>query len=124
VTARSGARALAIGRMAFGGALFAAPKRMGASWLGGHSERPAVQALVRTIGARDFVLGMIALHTVDHPEVGPRWQRTCAVIDSIDLFAYGAAGSDLPVAGLIGTTLLAGGAAAAGFYYSHALKQS
>ena len=121
---RQGARVLALGRAAFGAALLLVPERVGKGWLGDYAERPAVQALVRSIGVRDVVLGMIALHTLDHPEVGPRWQATCAVVDIVDLLATGAARSDLPAAGVAGTAVVAGGAAAAGFYFSRALKQS
>ena len=88
---RSGARALALGRAAFGAALLIVPERVAKGWLGEYAERPAVQALVRSIGVRDLVLGMIALHTLDHPEVGPRWQATCAIVDTVDLLATGAA---------------------------------
>lgn len=119
---RQGARTLAIGRAAFGAALLIVPGKVAKGWLGEHAERPAVQALARSIGIRDLVLGMIALHTVDHPDVGPRWLATCAVVDSVDLVATVAARSDLPKAGVAGTALVAGGAAAAGFYFSRALK--
>ena len=121
---RQGARALAIGRAVFGAALLIVPEKVAKGWLGEYAERPAVHALVRSIGVRDLVLGMIALHTLDHPEVGPRWQATCAVVDTVDLLATGAARKDLPAAGVAGTALLAGGAAAAGFYFARALKQS
>ncbi len=121
---RQGARALAIGRAVFGAALLIVPERVAKGWLGEYAERPTVHALVRSIGVRDLVLGMIALHTLDHPEVGPRWQATCAVVDTVDLLATGAARKDLPAAGVAGTALVAGGAAAAGFYFARALKQS
>jgi hypothetical protein len=122
---RLGARVLAGGRVVFGAALLVAPRQVGGSWLGKeYAERPAVRALARSIGIRDLVLGMIALHTVDHPDVGPRWLATCAVVDSVDLAATVAARSDLPKAGVAGTALVAGGAAAAGFYLARALKQS
>ena len=119
---RKGARVLAIGRAAFGAALLFVPEKVAKGWLGEYAERPAVHALVRSIGVRDVVLGMIALHTLDHPEVGPRWQATCAVVDTVDLLATGAARKDLPATGVAGTALVAGGAAAAGFYFSRALK--
>ena len=119
---RQGARALAIGRAVFGAALLIVPERVAKGWLGEYAERPAVHALVRSIGVRDVVLGMIALHTLDHPEVGPRWQATCAFVDTVDLLATSAARSDLPAAGVAGTAVVAGGAAAAGFYFSRALK--
>ena len=121
---RQGARGLAIGRAVFGAALLIAPRTVAKGWLGEHAERPAVHALVRSVGVRDIVLGMIALHTLDHSEVGPRWQATCAVVDTVDLLATGAARSDLPAAGVAGTALLAGGAAAAGFYFSRTLQPS
>jgi hypothetical protein len=124
VNPRQGARTLAIGRAVFGAALLVVPERVAKGWLGAYAERPAVHALVRSIGVRDVVLGMIALHTLDHPEVGPRWQATCAVVDTVDLLATGAARKDLPAAGVAGTALVAGGAAAAGFYFSLALKPS
>jgi hypothetical protein len=121
---RRGARLLAGGRMAFGAALLLAPETIAASWVGEHAKSPAVRSLARSIGVRDIVLGMIALHTIDHPQVGPRWQATCASVDTVDLLAALAARSDLPASGLAGTILLAGGAAAAGFQFSSALKRS
>ena len=120
---RQGARGLAIGRAAFGVALLIMPEKVAKGWLGEYAERPAVHALVRSIGVRDMVLGMIALHTLDHPEVGPRWQATCAIVDTVALLATGAARTDLPAAGVAGTAAVAGGAAAAGFYFARALKQ-
>jgi hypothetical protein len=121
VDAVKGAKALAIGRMAFGAAIVVAPG-LTQGWLGTHAESPAVQSLARMLGARDFVLGMIALHTAEHPEVGPRWQATCASVDCVDLLATVAGREDLPAAGVLGTVLLAGGAAAAGFHFAHELK--
>jgi hypothetical protein len=123
VSPRAAARALATGRIAFGVALLLAPKLLARRWLGELAERPAVLALVRSIGIRDLVMGAIALHTIDHPDVGPRWQATCAVVDTTDLLATLTARSDLPAAGAVNTALVAGGAAAAGFYCSRALKQ-
>jgi hypothetical protein len=122
---RQVARGVALGRVAFGVAMLVAPKRVASGWVGAaHAERPAVQALMRSIGVRDLVIGMIALHTLDHPEVGPRWQATCAAVDAVDLIATVAAAGDLPLAGVMGTSLVAGGAAAAGLWCSRELKQS
>ena len=100
------------------------PKRVAAGWVGAvQAERPAVQALMRSIGVRDLVIGMIALHTIDHPEVGPRWQATGAAVDAVDLLATLAAAGDLPAGGVAGTSLIAGSAAAAGLWCSRELKQ-
>jgi len=99
------------------------PKRVAAGWVGAvQAERPAVQALMRSIGVRDLVIGMIALHTIDHPEVGPRWP-TGAAVDAVDLLATLAAAGDLPAGGVAGTSLIAGSAAAAGLWCSRELKQ-
>jgi hypothetical protein len=122
VNPRLAARALASGRIAFGAALLVAPGGMTARWLGELSERPATRSLARSLGVRDLVLGAIALHTIDHPEVGPRWQATCAVVDGTDVLATLAARSDLPAGGAAGTVLVAGGAAAMGLYCSRALR--
>jgi hypothetical protein len=124
MTPRSAARALAAGRIAFGAALLLAPRLVARRWLGELAERPAVLALARSIGIRDLVMGMIALHTVDRPAVGPRWQATCAVVDTTDLLVTVAARADLPAAGVRNTSLVAGGAAAAGYYCSRALERS
>jgi hypothetical protein len=125
VSAKLGARLLAAGRVAYGVGLLVAPTRTAGGWLGRENlERPSVQAVVRSVGIRDVVLGMIALHTIDHPEVGPRWQATCAVVDSVDLLATVAARADLPAAGVAGTAVIAGGAAVGGFYFARALKQA
>jgi hypothetical protein len=125
VNVKLGARVLAAGRVAYGVGLLAAPTRAAGGWLGRENvKRPAVQAVVRSVGMRDIVLGMIALHTIDHPEVGPRWQATCAAVDGVDLLATVAARSDLPVAGVLGTALIAGGASAAGLYFARALKRA
>jgi uncharacterized protein (DUF1501 family) len=69
------------------------------------------------------VMGAIALHTIEHPEVGPRWQATCAVVDATDLLATVAARADLPPRGVASTALVAGGSAAAGLYCSRALRR-
>ncbi len=115
---RQGARALAIGRVALGAGLLLAPGRLGAGWLGELADRPAVQSVLRALGVRDAVIGMIALHTLENPQVGPRWQKTCAACDAVDAVAALAAARDLPVRGALGVTLLGGGAAAAGLWFA------
>jgi hypothetical protein len=121
---RQTARLLAGGRIVFGAALLLAPQRVTRRWVGEYAESPAVRSLARSIGVRDVVLGMIALHTVDHLQIGPRWQATCATVDSVDLLAALIARSDLPAGGLAGTVALAGGAATVGFRVSRELKHS
>ena len=116
------ARLLHGGRVALGAALLVAPGRAARGWVGDLVERPGVRAIVRSVGVRDLVLGLIDLHTLDHPDVGPRWQATVGAVDAVDAIATGLAASDLPAAGVAGTVAIAGGAAAAGFWLSRALS--
>ncbi len=118
---RRGARVLAFSRAALGVAVLMAPERVTRRWLGEHAEQPAVRYLARSLGARDLALGVLALATLEDPELGPRTQAWCAVADSVDALATIAARSDLPPAGVIGTVAVAGAAAGAGFLFSHRL---
>lgn len=118
-----GARVLAIGRVGIGAALLVRPRRAGTPWVGRKAARQrGTQALLRSMGARDVVLGMIALHTLKNPQVGPRWTKTCATIDAIDAAVTLAAIGDLPFHGVVGVTALAGGSAAAGFTFAKGLS--
>jgi hypothetical protein len=122
ISPQAGARALAIGRVGIGVALLLRPRRAGAPWVGRKASRQrGTQALLRSVGARDVVLGMIALHTLKNPQVGPRWTKTCATIDAIDAAVTLAAIGDLPIHGVVGVTALAGGSAAAGFTFAQGL---
>jgi hypothetical protein len=121
VNPRQSAQVVAIGRVVLGAGLVLAPARVGSRWLGDLAGRPAVQSVMRGLGVRDLVIGMIALHTLDTPEVGPRWQRTCAVVDAVDALAALLAARDLPFGGAAGVALLGGAAAAAGFWQADQL---
>jgi hypothetical protein len=121
VSPEAGARALAIGRVAIGAALLLRPRRAGAPWVGRASRQRGTQALLRSMGARDVVIGMIALHTLKNPQIGPRWTKTCAAIDAIDAVVTLAAIGDLPIYGVVSVTALAGGSAAAGFTFANGL---
>lgn len=113
MNARLAAQVLAGARVTAGLALLVAPKPVLTRWVGpALGGRPAVHSLARSMGARDLVMGMIAMHTLDHPQVGPRWQLTCGAIDLTDALAALAARSDLPFAGALGVGAVAGGSAA------------
>jgi hypothetical protein len=99
VTAREVARGYGAGRVALGAGLLVAPRLLGRPWLGRTATEPAGQVVLRALGARDLIIGAIALHTVDHPDVGPRWQRTCAAADAVDALATLVARRSLPAAG-------------------------
>jgi hypothetical protein len=89
-------------------------------WLGRDGAGTGSVAL-RALGARDIVLGGIALHTLDNPQVGPRWQRTCAAVDAVDLVATAAARPKLPPVGSALVMAMAAAGAAVGGWLGQAL---
>jgi hypothetical protein len=113
-------RAIAAGRVATGTALLLVPGRTSRAWLGDLG--PAGEAVTRCVGIRDLVLGGIALHTVDHPEIGPRWVATCALADAVDAGASYAARRALPPVGAVVVPIAAAAAAAVGLAASVALR--
>lgn len=113
VSPRALARSCAIGRVALGAALVVAPRPTGRAWIGEDARRGGPAVLARALGVREVVLGMMAVHTLDHPEVAPRWQRTLAGCDLADLGATVAARRSLPPGAVAGIVALAGTAAAA-----------
>jgi hypothetical protein len=120
VEPRDVARQYAAGRVALGAALVIAPRRLGRVWLGRDGAGTGSVAL-RALGARDIVLGGIALHTLDNPQVGPRWQRTCAAVDAVDLVATAAARPKLPPVGSALVMAMAAAGAAVGGWLGQAL---
>ena len=110
---RGVAKTLALGRVAIGAALVVAPRIAARPWIGPDADRDPVTVLARALGVRDLVLGLMALHTLDRPEVAARWQRTLAVCDLVDLGASAVARDALAPSALAGVGAVAGGAAAA-----------
>jgi len=107
------ARLIAGGRIAIGAALMLTPRLTTRLWLGDDAERAGTQVIARAMGARDVVIGAIALHTLGNPEVGPRWQKTGAAVDAVDLVATVVARRSLPRAGVALVVGMASGAVAA-----------
>jgi hypothetical protein len=116
------ARALAVGRVAIGAGLLLAPGVAARGWLGELADRPAVQSVLRGFGVRDMVIGMIAMHTLENPQVGPRWQRTAAACDADDALAALAAARDLRARGTLTVAVIGGAAAAAGLWIAGELE--
>jgi hypothetical protein len=106
---REVARALNRGRIAVGLALVLLPRRAARGWIGGVADNPGVQALARAHGIRDALLGALALHTIDNPQAGPRYQATLAICDAVDLGATIAARRSLPWTGRWGVAAMAAG---------------
>jgi hypothetical protein len=115
-------RAIAAGRIAAGVALLAAPGRVSRAWVGDLG--PGGVALTRCVGIRDLVMGAIALHTVAHPQIGPRWAATCALADAVDGAASLAARRALPPAGAVGVPVVGLGAAALGLAVAAGLART
>jgi hypothetical protein len=120
---RDVARAYAAGRVAIGVVALVAPRPIGRVWLGAAGATPAAGVVMRALGIRDLVLGAMALHTLDHPEVAPRWQRTCAAVDAVDFAATAAARSALPPVGSAFVMAMAGAGAATGAWLGGALSR-
>jgi hypothetical protein len=119
-----GARLIAVGRVLFGIALVARPEQTSRRWLGGAAGTAGTQVAVRGLGIRDLMLGAMTLHTLSHPQIGPRWVATCAVNDAVDLVATYAGRDELPSSGVAGTVALAGGTVAASLGIAAVLKRT
>jgi hypothetical protein len=112
----------ALGRIAFGAAVLAAPERVMARWLGERNARHgAVKDLGRGLAARDVALGIAALATLEDPVIGPRVQLGCALADGADAVSTLLERDSLPRAGMLATVAVAGGAAIAGVYFAKQL---
>jgi hypothetical protein len=98
---RDYARALNVGRIVLGLSLVVAPRRTARAWIGPDADRPGTAVVARAHGIRDGLLGAIALHTLDNPQVAPRYQATLAVCDAVDLGATLAARRSLPWTGTV-----------------------
>jgi hypothetical protein len=115
------ARGIAVGRVALGAGLLVAPGPMGRPWVGAVADRPGGHVALRALGARDLLLGGIALHLAGRGPAGARAVQASAGADAVDFAATLAAHRDLPALGAAGVLALAGGAAVAGVLAGRAL---
>ncbi|HUA74380.1 MAG TPA: hypothetical protein VL988_06455 [Solirubrobacteraceae bacterium] len=113
MNARRAAGLLAVGRMALGVAVLLAPEEVTSHWLGEQARHPAVRYLAHSLGARDVVLGALALATLGDGRRAAQAQLACAAADAVDAVATVAARESLPAVGALGTVAVAGGAALA-----------
>jgi hypothetical protein len=119
--ARAAARLYGAGRAALGAAMIAAPAPLGRPWIGPAADGPGTVPL-RALGARDLVIGAIAVHVAGHPEVAARWMRACALVDAVDLAATLAQRRRLPAMSL-GVAAMAAAGAATGLALSRSLAR-
>jgi len=119
---RDTARAIAAGRIALGAAMLVAPRLSSVAFLGRHGRGPSSAFYARAAGVRDAVLGGLALHTIDRPEVGPRYVATMAAIDAVDGLAALSVRDEVPAGRVALVALLAFGSSAAGAAAARGLK--
>jgi hypothetical protein len=112
MTPRAVARSLALGRIALGGALLVAPRALGATWMGTVAVRESATPVARALGARDLLLGVAALRTLDDAVLAPRVQRALAACDAVDLAATLSARRALPRLGTVVVVAMAAAGAA------------
>jgi hypothetical protein len=104
---KTAARAIAAGRIAFGVASMAAPRLTAGVWVGRDGTSDGATVLTRALGARDALLGLMALHTLDRPDVARRWQASLAACDAVDGLATLAARRS-PAAAVFALSVAAG----------------
>jgi hypothetical protein len=123
MTGRDVARMINAGRIGLGAAFVLAPRRTTRCWIGPDADAPGATALARALGVRDAVLGAIGLHTIDNPQVGPRWQRTLTLCDGVDLAATLVVRRSLPRTGVALVVVMAGAAIGAQLWAAGQLAQ-
>jgi hypothetical protein len=104
------ATALAVGRIAIGSALLAAPVLAGRGWIGDTVERPGAQAVMRGFGARDVAIGAGLLAAVRGGAPTRPWLLAGMLADAADAVATLAVRDRLPgsAAGVLALATTAG----------------
>lgn len=81
------ARVVAVSRLAFGLALFVAPTPAARGWLGRDAQRSGTRLAVRGLGARDVVLAVGTLASLDDRDTARRWLDATITADLSDVGA-------------------------------------
>jgi hypothetical protein len=110
--ARTASIAFALGRIAFGAGLLAAPGRVASGWLTADARRPGTQVAVRGLGARDIALAAGLAASARAGTATRPWLVACMACDAADIAST--LTSPLPARARWGTVALAGTAAAIG----------
>lgn len=114
--------AFALGRIAFGVGLIAAPERVASGWIGEDARRRAVKIAVRGLGARDVALSAGALAFARDGDAARPWLLSAVACDCADVAATIAAGDAIPERARVGTLVLAGGSALVGAALAGAVR--
>jgi len=116
--------AFAVGRLAFGAGLLAAPGRVAKGWIGADAEHEPVKIVTRGLGARDIALSAGVLAFLDDDDTLASLLAFTVLCDLCDVASTLAAPADsLPGNARWGTMAMAGGAAAAGAALAVAVKR-
>lgn len=118
MTPRLLAQIVAAGRILTGLLLFFSPTRVTNHWVGAtEGGRAGTRVMAMGLGGRDIVVGAGALMALNQGgEAAKPWLLGSAAADAMDLVATLRVSGELPKGAVAGTVLVAGGAAAAGFY--------
>lgn len=107
---RALARLMAVGRIAYGLGLIAAPGTLGTAWVGSDGARPGTRVIARGFGGRDLAIGAGTALAVAQGFGARPWLQAAALSDLTDLVATLRERHDLPLLSVIGVGALAGGA--------------
>ena len=113
----------ALGRIALGGWLIAAPASLGGGWVGGVADRRAGQTLAIGLGARDLALGFGQLVSARHRRgrAARPWIRAGMAADLGDLLGTLRARDELPPLAVPAVAAIAGGSILLGAWLQSAL---
>jgi hypothetical protein len=119
---RTIARLIALGRVAIGATLMAAPAAVGEPWIGRPGRRRGVQVVLMAVGARDLALGLGTAWALGGGEPARAWLLAGVAADAADLVATVRHRDAIPPAAAAGVGIVAGGAAALGLWLQSELE--
>ena len=120
--ARTIGRLIALGRVAIGAALIAAPEKIGERWVGGEARGRGTQVILAAVGARDLALGLGTAWALGGGERARPWLLASMAADTTDLVASLRHRDALTPTALAGVVVLAGGSAALGAWIQSAVE--
>jgi hypothetical protein len=118
---RDVARLHALGRIAVGAALTAAPERSGRAWVGELGRRPGAGVLTTGLGARDLAIGAGTATALRRGYGASPWLRAGVLADAADLVATLRARHHLPPLAVAGVGLVAAGSVVLGLWVQSAV---
>ena len=107
-------RMQAIGRVAIGAGLIAAPGLAGGGWIGDSAGEKPTSVYSRALGIRDLAMGVGTLAALGDEGSRRSWLLAGVAADAVDLVATLIARDELPTAGRTLAPAVAGGSALLG----------